>query len=85
MTENPKQPVEQRIKDIVLWAVLILGSSFLYGNIEIFKLTLPLFIILSSIFATGRYRKSKDFPHQKFENQRKQRRDLFIRQHILNR
>ncbi len=72
-TKTPKQPIKQRIKDIALWGTLMLGSSFLYGNLEIFKITGPLFLILSCIISTGRYKKSQGYDPSYAERERQRR------------
>jgi hypothetical protein len=59
MAKTRKQPVRQRIIDIATWGVFFLIASLLYGELIILKFTIPLFLLISTILATGRYKPAK--------------------------
>lgn len=54
-----RQPVKKRIQDISAFGVVLLVMSVLSGTFKILMLTVPVFLILASVLATGRYKQGR--------------------------
>jgi hypothetical protein len=77
MTRTRKQPVRRRIIDIALFGTFLLIGSFLCGNPEIFKITIPIFLILCCLLGSSRYKHGKVKPKTYLELNRERRKKRF--------
>ena len=59
MNKTFRQPVKKRIQDISAFGMVLLVMSILSGTSKILILTVPVFLILASVLATGRYKQGK--------------------------
>ena len=56
MTSSARQPVSKRLQDIAIYGVFLSVVSLLAGTVQILWVTVPTFLLLSTVLATGRYR-----------------------------
>jgi cytochrome c-type biogenesis protein CcmH/NrfF len=89
MTSPARQPVSKRLQDITMYGVFLSVVSLLAGTVQILWVTVPTFLLLSAVLATGRYRhtspRRKSYLELQQEHQKKifcGCRDIYTRQQI---
>ena len=70
-----RQPVKKRIQDISAFGMVLLVMSILSGTFKILMLTVPVFLILASVLATGRYKQGRlrEKTYEELDQERKKR------------
>lgn len=56
MTPLAREPISKRLQDIAIYGVFLSVVSLLAGTAQILWVTVPTFLLLSAVLATGRYR-----------------------------
>jgi len=77
MTKPFRQPLHKRIQDICVFGVILLIMSILSGTLKILMFTVPTFLILAFILATGRYTEGKGREKTYLELQQESNKRIF--------
>ncbi len=57
MAKTRKQPVRGRIIDIATIATVHMIGFFMFGDIPLATITIPFFLLIATLLATGRYKR----------------------------